>query len=566
MSEKEFAEFLSSPNAVGFYTVYSEGALKYIDSNPYIHVGKIMGNFITIYIHINDVDTVIKSLTPSLINIFPYALGLLGTTENEEAGITAVQNQTYLDLHGKDVLLAFIDTGIDYTNEIFKYEDGTTRIKAIWDQSLKGSFPQTYYFGAEYNEAEINEALSLEDPYSKVPHKDAVGHGTFLASVAGARTNDEYRGAAPEAEFIIVKLRKSNPYYLKRYLVPETEENVFDSVDLMLGIEYVLEKAAELGKPVSICIGVGGTLSGHDGLNVFESYLSLAAQRLGICITTAAGNESQAKHHMSGVVDKAENQSQIDIKVEENSGSFPVYIFNGISDRFSVSVKSPTGEIVNRIPAKSGTILETRLTLEKAIVVVEYYFPIAQSGSQLTVVKILNPTPGVWRINVYGDILLIGEYNAWLPLTTLISPGIEFSEPNPNYTVVSPATSLVSITAGGYDEKTGSLYVNSSWGPTRLPIITPDLVAPSLNVPGIFPDGQGTMSGTSVAAAITAAAAALLLEWGINREFDAIINTYRIKGYLIRGCQRNKNEQYPNHESGYGKLNLIQAFNSLKNN
>lgn len=54
------------------------------------------------------------------------------------------------------------------------------------------------------------------------------------------------------------------------------------------------------------------------------------------------------------------------------------------------------------------------------------------------------------------------------------------------------------------------------------PRMAPDLVAPGVNVGGIFPSGYGTKTGTSVAAAITAGASALLLEWGIVQEISPL--------------------------------------------
>ena len=63
---------------------------------------------------------------------------LQDTTSLEISGITQVQNLTNLNLTGSGVLIGFIDTGIDYTNRVFRDAAGNTRIEAIWDQSLQG--------------------------------------------------------------------------------------------------------------------------------------------------------------------------------------------------------------------------------------------------------------------------------------------------------------------------------------------------------------------------------------------------------------------------------------------
>ena len=66
-----------------------------------------------------------------------------------------------LELTGRQVLIGFIDTGIRYTEEIFRDQFGNTRIEAIWDQSLEipGRAPDGFFYGSEFTREDINEAL-----------------------------------------------------------------------------------------------------------------------------------------------------------------------------------------------------------------------------------------------------------------------------------------------------------------------------------------------------------------------------------------------------------------------
>ena len=50
--------------------------------------------------------------------------------------INEVQD-VHFSLFGQGVLIAVIDSGIDYTLQNFRKADGTTRIRSLWDQSLK---------------------------------------------------------------------------------------------------------------------------------------------------------------------------------------------------------------------------------------------------------------------------------------------------------------------------------------------------------------------------------------------------------------------------------------------
>lgn len=558
-------EFIDSPNTVNFIAQNSENFIEYIKDKPYIIPATFLtGGYLVAYVDRSFIDKIMVDLGSYFISSESFVCGLLGRQELEASGIIQVQEQPFLDLRGQGVLIGIIDTGIDYTLDIFKYEDGTTKIKAIYDQTVRGTVPYNLSAGTEYTQEQINEALQSSDPFSIVPQNDTVGHGTFLASVAAGRESGNFIGAAPDAELLVVKLKQARPYYREKYLVPPEQENVYESSAVMVGVEYILKKSQELGRPVVICIGVGTNKGGHDGFSIFEEYLSKISNNTGVCVCTAAGNESQARHHTMGVILKEDEVQNIELRIGENATGVYVCIWNNAPDRMSISVRSPTGEVIGRVPAKSGSRYEAKLVLEKSAVVIEYYFPTRGSGGQQSEVKLINATPGIWTIMVHGDLILSGEYHAWLPIIGLVSPSVEFLLPNPNYTIVVPSTAIGPITCGGYNSRDNSLYTQTSWGPTRLPAMSPDFVAPAVDVVGYFPGGLGTMSGTSAATAITAGAAALMMQWGVVERNDIAMSTYQIRAYLIRGASRSEGIVYPNTQWGYGKLNLFQSFNLMR--
>ena len=563
--EMSLSEFLALPTTVDFIARKSEYFSRYVESNPAIKVAATVADrYIIGYLSEADFQKLRDDLGSTITSSIPFVLGLLDKKSLESAGIIQVQEQPFLDLRGKGVLMGFVDTGIDYTKEVFIYEDGTSKIQYLYDQTASGAPPEDYYVGVEYTNAQINEALKAEDPYSIVPQKDEEGHGTFLASVAAGREVGDFIGAAPGSELIVVKVRPARRFYREMYLIPPEQKNAYGSNAIILGIDYILNRARKLGRPVAICIGMGTNQGGHDGFSIFEEYLSEISSTGGVCVCTAVGNESQAGHHTQGTLSIDGSPQNIDIKVGENAGDVFVSILNGASDRVSVSIKSPTGEKIGRIPAKSQTIYKTKLVLEKATVIVEYYFPKEGSSGQTTIVKILNATPGIWTIVLYGDIILDGTYHAWLPITGFVSPNVEFLAPNPYYTVVVPSTAIGPISIGAYNSVNNSLYPDTSWGPTRLPVMSPDFVSPGVNVGGVYPGGYGTMDGTSVSTAITSGACALMLQWGIIEKNDPSLSTYQIRAFLIRGCIRDKNISYPNNQWGYGKMNLYNSFNLMR--
>ena len=59
----------------------------------------------------------------------------------ESSGILQVRENPDLKLDGSGVLIGFVDTGIDYAGSIFLKQDGTTRVTAIWDQTIPAGSP-----------------------------------------------------------------------------------------------------------------------------------------------------------------------------------------------------------------------------------------------------------------------------------------------------------------------------------------------------------------------------------------------------------------------------------------
>ena len=524
----------------------------------------IDGEYSIDYVNRDEADGIVAEIGSDELSMFPIVLGVLDQQNLDAAGITQVQRHPYLDLRGRGTLIGFIDTGIDYTKDAFQYEDGTSKIKYIWDQTVRGDAPQGFHFGTEYSADQINSALKTENPWTVVPHRDTVGHGTFLASVAASRENGEYIGAAPDAEIIAVKLKRAGQFHYEQFLIPNSQENAFLSSDIMLGVRYIINKADELGRPVAICIAVGSNFGGHSGHDPMEEYLTRISSVNGVAIVCAAGNESQAKHHTNNRLSSSGESQNVELSVGDGAGDIYLSLWSGSSDRIAVSITSPAGEIIPKIPVRPGATYTANLVLERSRVTVEYHLPLRASGNQFTRIRIINPTPGIWTITVYGEIVLDGEYHFWLPLTGFIDPDTIFLTPIPNYTIVVPASATGVITCGAYDSRNNSLYINSSWGPTRRPMMAPDLVAPGVNVGGVFPTGYGQMSGTSVSAAITAGACALMLQWGIVDDNETALNTERIKAHLIRGSVRDISIEYPNVQWGYGKLQMYNTLSIMR--
>lgn len=553
-------EFVKLPTTVTFNAINTLRFQRFVEENPYIKVGTELGTgYVPFYINIKNIPLVLDEFRKNWL-LTPAILSTTDIQANNAAGITPILNQPYLDISGKGVIIGIIDTGIDYTKDVFKFEDGSSKIISIWDQTLDGDKRDSLYYGQEFSNEQINEALQAENPYDVVPSRDILGHGTFLASVAAGSKTEDYIGAAPDAKIVVVKLRRASQYFIDQMLILPDKPDLYHNADVMLGMHYVVEVANELGAPVAICLGLGSNDTGHDGYTQFEEYISFLAQRPGYSVVSSAGNESNAKHHAQGVLPSTGSTQRIGISVGDKRASFQVNLFGSPPDKISVAVVSPTGDMISRVPFKVGGSVVEELIFEKTTIYITYY----QEVSTLITIGFENAVEGIWEIIVYGDSVLNGEYHAWLPITGQVSPNVVFTEPVPEYTIVYPSNSLRAIVCGAYNSQEGSLFAASSWGPTRLPRMVPDLAAPGVNIRGVYPTGFGTMSGTSVSAAVTAGAVALLLEWGIVQGNMPAMDSDVIRLLLIAGCDRKDDIKYPNIQWGYGTLNLYETFLGLR--
>lgn len=554
-------EFVKLPTTVSFNVFNTDRFKLFVQQRPYLHIGtELASGYIVVYTHIDNLMRAFRELGNDFLNFFPYILSPLDSLSNDDAGITQVLNQPYLNLSGQGVIIGFVDTGIDYTQDVFRYEDGSSKILYIWDQSVDGPKTPDIYYGAVYNRETINRALQSDDPYSVVPSRDVQGHGTFLASVAAGNAEGQLIGAAPRAEIIAVKLRRASQYYIDKYLLPPDNPNLYESTDFLLGLKFLFDRAEELNMPVVACVGMGTNFSAHDGSTFFEDYVTFASQRVGYCFVTAAGNESNAKHHTMGTILRTGTRDTINIRVGVADTSFTVMIIGEAFDKLSVGLTTPSGEVITRLPFRVGMEYNESFIFEKTNVTIEYY----KDTSTVIFLRFREATQGIWEITLFGDSIVSGDYHAWLPITGQVSEQVEFLRPVPEFTIVSPATGLKSLTCGAYNSENKTLFVSSSWGPTRLVRMLPDFVAPGVNVRGVFPTGPGNMTGTSVAAAVTAGAAALMFEWGIVQGNMPAMDGDLIRTLFISGSTREEGMSYPNVKWGFGRLDLFGTFSILK--
>ncbi|MCI9228907.1 MAG: S8 family peptidase [Dorea sp.] len=427
--------------------------------------------------------------------------------------IDAVQDARF-GLYGQGVLVAVIDSGIDYENADFRNEDGTTRIRALWDQSLASGEgrvpPDGYAIGAEYTSKQINEALKepiLTDRRRIVPSEDTSGHGTAVAGIAagnGRNSAGRYAGVAPRSDLLVVKL--GNP---RKEGFPRTTE-------LMQGIDYVVRKALELRMPVAVNISFGNTYGSHDGTSLLERFIDDLSNIWKSSICIGSGNEAASAGHTSGVMTPGREEI-IQLAVQDSQTAISIQLWKEYTDIVDISLMTPGGVTVGPLQEILGP---QRFAVGGTEILLYYGEPSPYSTAQEIYIDMLPRetyiTGGVWRIILTPRKIVSGAYELWLPSENVLNKGTGFLFPTDHTTLTIPSTAGRVVTVGAYNALTFVYADFSGRGYTReTNLVKPDIVAPGVGVTtAAVGGGYAQFTGTSFATPFAAGGAALLMEWG----------------------------------------------------
>lgn len=479
------------------------------------------------------------------------------------SGITRLQEHPYLQLKGQGTAIAIVDSGIDYRNPLFQNEMGS-RILCIWDQTLEGDGTEVPY-GRVFWKNDIDRALASENPLEIVPSTDTNGHGTRMAAVAAGNyfPEENFSGAAPEAMLIVVKVKQAKKYLREFYLFP-SEAELFQENDIMMGVDFAVRTANDRKLPLSVCLGIGSSQGAHIGRNPLSIYVDYASQFSRISVSIAAGNEGAARHHYAGRLTHRENQASAELRVGNKEPGFTLEFWGEPPEIYNLSLQSPTGEILDISASLGDVTQELSFIFVETRVEVNYVSIERQTGYTLAYFRFIQPAAGIWRIFVQGRDGQNVEFHMWLPVQGLISEETYFLEPSPYNTVTAPGDSQESITVTAYQYRDNSLYVQASRGFMPDGNVVPQVAAPGVQIRIPQLNGlYGLASGTSLSAAQTAGAAALLFEWAVVRGNRPYFTGSSVKNYITRGAKREDRLTYPNRDWGFGRMDLYHTFELL---
>ena len=494
----------------------------------------------------------------SLINITNNSTQ--GESVRSAAGTDYIYNNPYITPTGENVLIAIIDSGINYLHPDFINPDQTTKIVSIWDQeSTAKEAPQGYLFGSEFTREEINEAIRQNNPTLSI---DEIGTGTIAAGIAAGlgNSNNGYDGVARGAELVIVKLRSYTGYY------KEGKVN-YQVSDFLAGIRYVTELADRLNRKIVINITVGERSRTVIEASLLDTFNYL--NRSGYIVVSGAGNEGNSDIHYKGNIQITDKYQDIIIQVGEQTNLDIILCPSG-PDKIGASIISPSGEmsyIINYAPDNFS--YSGRFNLEDTAYELNYIYPWLQSGNLQLIARLKDVKPGIWTLRLYPEFIIKGEYDVYLPNKNLISDETRFINPTSESTITFFATTRNVITVGAYNGKTNGIWIGSSNGSLRTSPIKPDIVAPGVDI--IAPNNNysyTTATGTGVSSSMVAGVLAVIIDYISTQEQDSriVLYTQVLKTYLMLGATKKEIYTYPNISEGYGNLNLEETLRQIANN
>lgn len=478
--------------------------------------------------------------------------------------ITAIQ-EAPLFLTGKGVLLSVIDSGIDYMHPDFQNEDGSTRILALWDQTITPDpsknflSPPGYTLGTLFTEEQINAAIAthtLQERTAFCPSFDTSGHGTHVTGIAAGngRVQIANRGVAYEASLLVIKLGAPGPMGF-----PSTTQ-------LMQAVDFSVRYAIDHQLPLSINLSFGNTYGSHSGTSLLETYLDSVSDLGRICIVTGSGNEGNNGGHAGGRI-LSNTSKSLEFVVGDYERNLSIQIWKNYWDEIHIQLLPPFSQAPIQIPDVPGS---WRFAVGDTELLIYYGEPSPYSLYQELYIDFISSrtyiASGVWTFLLTAQNITDGIYDLWMPAAAIRGNATQFLSPTPETTLTIPSTAAKTISVGAYDSNTNTYAPFSGRGFTwNINQVKPDIVAPGVDITSCaVGGGYETRSGTSMATPFVSGSCALLMQWGILQGNDSFLYGEKMKAYLIKGARKLPFvEKYPDPRVGWGALCVSASIPSL---
>lgn len=465
------------------------------------------------------------------------------------------------NITGKGVIIAIVDTGIDFHHPDFITKDASgqpvSRLQYFWDLTSDAyasgvgvkadySYPNGASIGTVYDRATLT--ADLRGGKQQVREWDTNSHGTVCAGVAAGNGSamPSYKGVAPDADLIAVRISDGNnhePGVRFMYMVPAI-------------CEWLDKKATELKQPLVVSCSFGGTVGRHDGQNIEERHLSarFGLDRPGRGICVAAGNSGDQPMHAAVPIGPKSSAPKIEWEIDR-PGYLQLYIQTDQDKDLGFEAAKDT-KILERVDDYVHP-LTNHIILSMVVGAGKGGFQLySQSGAKYEADAYLN---GGFRPNMgfTGESVSFSKQIS-APGSALNVLTVGSFDWNDQFAMLGGSYTLLE---GGKPLKIGGISSYSNPGPLRFGnVVKPEIVAPGewyaaaapRNVVPRYRENSGLYmehNGTSAATPYAAGVVALMfqkkptLTWGEAR-----------KAITASATSNSVTGTCPNPQWGHGKL------------
>ncbi|MDF2615162.1 MAG: hypothetical protein K0S71_2948 [Clostridia bacterium] len=446
---------------------------------------------------------------------------------------------------GKGVYIGIITTDdIDYTNMALRRQDGSTRIAYIWEQkrSNEGNF---------YTSEQIDAALASPNPsaFIRLPTEESMS--TVMTAISGGWNEETgYRGIAPEAEFLIAKIRPVSDNLQRIYGgMPNPKAIILH--DAMIGILELARFALNKARPLVLIMPFNGNIDSHDAALLIQQQLSILARRIGLTVIVPTGDETNKRHHFD-ILGEQEGRRSILLEVEQPNQNVVGVIYQWGANMRTAELYPPSGAPISSVNLKQPVMMQLgSTTIYSSGEYISFW-----NGTFRTLFRIENPSVGEWRIESVVHMGTANRIEMWISQEEL-NHHIKL---NPNATLLTMgSTSCIPniMSVGAYDFNSHTVISSSGRGDLQSAFVVPTLVTYGKSIIAPCTSGEWVgVTGTVPAASFMAGAVAALYQKHIETGNARLPNTIVMNSIITRSLTQFDALQYPNPSQGYGVFSL----------
>ncbi len=510
----------------------------------------------------------------------------------QKTGVDAAVAQ--FGVTGRGVIVALLDRGIDWKNADFRNEDGTTRIAYIFDltdDSGATAPGNTYALGTIYTRAQINQALASG---TTLATRDAVGHGTTTSGIAAGNGRNiaggKYRGIAPEATIIAVKVTSDG---VPAHDGEAAETAFYQPARIPLAINFVRDKARELGQPAVMLLNLGSQGGPTDGTSDLARKVdaTVGPGIPGLVFVNGPGDDGGVDNRAGGTVPQS---GSVAIQIQKGDGTNPLAFeaWYPDTDRLNVTIQGPSGTFGPYTSPAANLDLNTQQTSDffydhRGSGVTSWG---AQTGKRQIFIRLTGPA-ATYTVTLTGSTVTSGRFHAILNPAMIRAPfnANRFLTNVEAGSVWDVAAARNNISPNAYINKTtwtdidgvarslvgegnpGEIWKGSSIGPTFDGRLGVDVSAPGSNLVttynpksyyatfrgNLIRDGNGLYG---IANAVSSAAPTVTGIIALMLQANPSLDAAQVKQILQQTAKSDAfTGTVPNTTWGYGKVDALGA-------